>query len=395
MPLPATQLQRNLGLFFWAHGLLAIAFVWGRMAGDGTFALLQDATDNEHFQLPGTETALPKSFTGIGPVDQSLRSLIILFWGAVDGSSPATTAASIYFAGQIFPMAVAMYVDGLRAGNGSGLVKTSLWFELIGVAALGCVGPIWGATYTRSSPAATPSSSTPESLRAASLVTSPRAAVLLLPALTITYLGPLVLMGSSSPIVVQWAIVAWNLFPVGLVALVKSTEMLSSALIPSHQTSAASGPDQKHFFHIQKQAHLGAVRWLGALSVVFGFAVHVAVSAVSLATVLFPRLFRQEHVRGLDPVSLLTPPLALTEVSVVNDGVLGFVKWDQFFGFSVVIVVYLAQLQKALSCTRKAAEGYYGWWKCGFFAAISSLVLGPGTTIMGVSWLRDEILYSL
>ncbi|CAN8104622.1 unnamed protein product [Discula destructiva] len=287
--------QTILRAFFGAHGVLAVAFLWGRMAREGTLASWQDATASEHYQLPGTNTELAKSFTGFDGVDQALRSLIILFWGAIDGSSPGTTAAAIYFAGQICPIAMAMYVDGLRTCNGAGLVKTSLWYELIGVAALGCVGPIWGAVYTGSTtPTTTFSPSTLQDLRAAWLLTSPRAAMLLLPAFIITYLGPLILMGSSSATLSQWAIIAWNLFPVGLTVLVKSTETILNRLVPSHRQPAGRGSDQKHL-QPQKHAHIRVVRLLGAASVVFGFTLHVSVTAVSVSSVLFPRLFREEH----------------------------------------------------------------------------------------------------
>ncbi|KAG8163918.1 hypothetical protein KVR01_005836 [Diaporthe batatas] len=392
---PTSKHDGKLRAFLWAHGLLSILFIWGRIAADGTLTLLQEATASKSYQLSGSETALAQSFVGVPFVDQSLRSLIILFWGAVDGSSPATTAAAIYFAGQIYPMATAMYLDGLRAGNGPGVVKVSLWFELIGLAAIGCVGSLWGALYTASSPTTAPAV-TRDGLRAASLVAEPRTAALLLPAMLASYVGPLLLMASPSAPAVQWAIVAWNLFPVGIVVIVKAGSALLNTLFPLGQTSAVSPQQGKATATATarslQQAHMSVVRWLGVTSVAFGLAVHVAVGAVSLSSVVFPGLFRDEHTRALHPWTLFVPPLALKEASVVSDGLLGFIKWDQAFGYSVVIVVYLAQLRNAAA--QASGMGGYSWLRLVILSALSCLLIGPGTTIMAISWLRDEVLYS-
>jgi hypothetical protein len=337
------------------------------------------------YTLPGTKYTLRDSFCGIGPLDYLARVLVVFFWEAIDGSHPKTSAAGIYMAGQMAPVIVAQYLDGLRKGNGASALKPSLWWFIFAAAAIGCSGAAWGLVSLATSRLFS-SSIGLDALQDASLVSSPRAAALLLPATYVSFIGSMVLMSLPSPSLVsnnfrQWAIVVWNLFPLMLSAIVHGGGSLLNAVLPTARRES------------DKEAHLRVVRWLGAGSVALGFAMHVAVTAVSLSAALFPAIFAAGYAEALHPMSLAVPPISVEQSKTPGDGIWGFVVWDQVFGFSFVMLLFLAELRNAMRFSDQL--GAFSWAKMSIICLLSSFVIGPGATIMTVSWLRDDILYGL
>ncbi len=372
----------TLKAVFWGLGVLGTVLTWGRTALDGTVSHLLVVLHDSH-TLPGSGSPLLDKFTGIPPLDYLLRTLVVFFWEAIDGSHPAVTATGIYFVGQLFPIIIAIYLDGLRHANGPSLARPTIWFFVFGAAAIGASGAAWALAYTASS-LTTSATVSAGDLRRASLVSSPRAAALLFPATVLGYVLPVILMGLPSPAVVsdefrQWAIVLWNTFPLlMLVIVVVGERVLDKAISPSSASTSYA-------------AHLRVVRGLGALSIAVGFALHVAVVSVSVSTVLFPALFAHKYSRELTPWALGSLPLSLAAGDTVGDGIRGFMYWDQVIGYSLVLLVFLAQLRPAL---RFSEFRHVGWAGLIAASAMFSLLLGPGTAVIAVSWLRDEILFS-
>lgn len=387
----------TLRAVFWGLGLLGTVLTWGRTVADGTLGHLLEVLDNSH-ALPGSESPLRDSFTGIPPLDYLLRTLVVFFWEAVDGSHPAVTATGIYFAGQLFPVIVAIYLDGLRHGNGSSIVRPSIWFLVFGAAAIGSSGAAWALAYTAAG-GGSPMTSTSislDGLRRASLVDSPRAAALLLPAAFLGYVGPIILMGLPSPAVVsngfqQWSIVAWNIFPLLMIAIVAAGKRVLDATVTSSSSSSSSLSSTAPAATPQQEAHLRVVRCLGAVSTAVGFALHIAVAAVSASAALFPTLFNDNYRRELTPWALGAPAISLAGGATVGDGIRGFMFWDQVFGFSFVLLVYLAQLRNVLRFFSDFRR--LGWTGLAAASALLSFLAGPGTAVMALSWLRDEILF--
>lgn len=383
----ATSDQRTLKLTFWGLGVIGTALTWGRTIADGTVGHLQEILNVSH-TLPGSNSALRDSFTGILPLDYLLRTLVVFFWEAVDGSHPAVTATGVYFAGQLFPIIVAIYLDGLRHGNGSSLVKPSVWFLIFGAAAIGSSGAAWALAYTAAE-GGSPTTSTllsVDALRRASRVDSPRRAGLLLPATFLGYVVPLILMGLPSPAIVsngfqQWAIVLWNTFPILMTIIVAVGHQVLDITLASSTSTTSS---------ISSAAHLRVARWLSVVSIAVGFALHISVAAVSVSAALFPALFHASHAAQLSPWTLLSPPISLAGGSTVGDGIRGFMYWDQIVGFSLVQLVFLAQLRNAL---RFSSLQHLGWTHLAATSVFLSLVAGPGTAVMALSWARDEILF--
>ncbi|RYP50670.1 hypothetical protein DL769_010919 [Monosporascus sp. CRB-8-3] len=151
-----------------------------RTIADGSLALMQESLKGE-FILPSTEHALRDSFSGIAPPDYPARMPVVFFWEVIDGSHPRTSAAGIYMAGQMAPVIVAQYLDGLRRGQGESAIGPSLWWFLFAAAAIGFTGAIWGLVSLATWPTVSPAVGL-EALQELSLVASPASAALILPA---------------------------------------------------------------------------------------------------------------------------------------------------------------------------------------------------------------------
>lgn len=363
-------------------GLLGLAATWGRMLADGSFTLIQEVLGGDG-SLPGSDFKLRSSFCGIGPLDNLARTLVVFFWEAIDGSHPKTSAAGIYMAGQMLPVIVVQYLDGLRKGNGASTLKISIWWFIFASAAIGASGAVWGIVSLATSPLLSSSISL-SALQDASLPYSPRATALLLPGTYVSFLGSMIIMSLPVPSVVssnfrQWAIIVWNLFPLGISAAVHVAEPLWNVLSPALHREPGHA------------AHLRVVRYSALGAMFLGFAAHVGVTAVSLSAALFPALFAPGYAELLHPLSLAVPPIAVEKAKSPGDGIWSFVVWDQVFGFSFVMLLFLAQLQNAMRFSNRF--GSLSWARISVISLVASFLIGPGVTIVAISWLRDELLY--
>lgn len=100
---------------------LAIAgtcFIWAGSFIDGSLILLLKAVFSRKHILPGTQSLLKRSFTGIyWPLDFLLGILVVFFWEAVDGSHPTSSTLGLYFIAQYLPILTTVYTDSFRTGN--------------------------------------------------------------------------------------------------------------------------------------------------------------------------------------------------------------------------------------------------------------------------------------
>ncbi|KAF2497541.1 hypothetical protein BU16DRAFT_616165 [Lophium mytilinum] len=364
---------------FYTLSLLGTCGIWGRNVLDGSFALVFDAINSESTHIPGTKEQLLTSITGIRyPIDYQLGFLVLYFWESVDGSHPATSAVGIYFLGQYLSILTVVLTDSLRKGQVSGFGKAIAWFLLFQASAIGCSSGIWAALYTGSSPLVyknLPFSS----LQQASL-TPPSSTVFLIPALTFGFIAPSIIMAIPSPSLVsnrfqQLAVVVWNVFPLVVLALHKTFSVLLPTKGFLKQTSPTS--------------HLKAIRITNGCALATSFAVHIAVSSLSLATVLFPAVFAPGYAEELGPTSVFVPPIAISKSKTVGEGFRSFLLWDQVFGYSIMLVVALMQLETSV----KAHGKTFSWVKTVPVALVGAVVAGPGSVSLAVSWVRDEILF--
>ncbi len=393
-------------LFFYTFGLLGILGTWGRASLDGTLVHLFHALHgSKEYVLPGTNSLLIKKLTGIyWPVDYLLNVLIVFFWEAVDGSRPGTSAVGVYFLGQLFPILVAFYVDYYRRGSGFGsrlvvyvanllalevsrqlmlmYFRPTLWLLSFQACAIGCTSFIWALAYTASSPTTSTSISS-EALQTASLA-SPQMILSILPALGFGYALPAVLMALPSAKLVtngfqQLALVFWNLFPLLVLGFLRTFGMIIPLLTGQPKNRPKSSPDD----------HLRCVRFVSLISLGLSAALHVAIVTGSISTLLFPALFNPKYVMELGPTSVFLPPISIDQGDSVGAGLRSFFLWDQAAGYLVMIMVMVMQLRTA-GVSRGVSTS---WAKMIGLAMLISLVAGPGSACLALSWRRDEILF--
>jgi len=133
------------------------------------------------------------------------------------------------------------------------------------------------------------------------------------------------------------------------------------------------------------------LRVVYAVSLWVSFAVHVGLLSISLTTIIFPTLWAPGTLHEFHPARLLIPPVTITPTRTVGDGVHSFFLWDQFFGYTVGILVAWSQLHTVL-----VARGWFHqrWSRTKALVGIAGgvLIAGPGGVCLGLNWIRVELL---
>ncbi|OJJ78180.1 hypothetical protein ASPBRDRAFT_191427 [Aspergillus brasiliensis CBS 101740] len=369
-----------------ALGIVGVLGTWGRTALDGSTELLTKVLDDPNGQLPGTQVLLQRTFTGIRiPIDHIISTLVVFWYEVVDGSHPSSTAVALYFLGQLLPCLVIAYTNAQR-GSKPSLLRPTLWLTLFQICSLGVTGWIWAFSYITSAPTVPKSKVSVvgsfELLQRASTVSTPGLVKqLLLPAIILGYLIPAALMGvfSAHPASTahQSIIGAWNMYPFLVYPILYCLSPRASPAV------ATTGP----------KAHLHAIRAANIPALIISVAFHFSILGLSLSTIFFPSIFTPAYRAELHPSAIFVPPLALPPATTPGDGVQGFLLWDELIAYLVVLVVVALELQGAWSTVFQSRGGVFRWSWFLPVACGSSLLLGPGTTCLLISWLRDEILF--
>ncbi|KAI4601740.1 hypothetical protein KJ359_010604 [Pestalotiopsis sp. 9143b] len=265
--------------------LLGALTTWGLCIADGTVShLLVVLHGPSEYVLPGSSATLRSTFTHIFPVDYLLRMLVIFFWEPAYGRLPATSATGVYFLGQVFPIMTAVCLDGVRGGSSrapkSRLLTPMMWLFLFQMTGMATTGGLWVLSFVNTSPTTSTTASL-STLRQASLV-SRSTGLIVLVAMVLGYAVPGVAMGLHSPTFVssdfqQWAIAAWNVYPIWVFLFVKAGELVASKVFPEPSHAQRSGNKGEVVANPSRQNHLKAVRLVSAATLITGFAVHIAV----------------------------------------------------------------------------------------------------------------------
>lgn len=90
--------------------------LWGFSYTNGLLQILTEHCEPAAQQL---STTGPKRtvYTGIGPVDGQLTTLITFFYTAIDGNRPDVSMVGLDFVGQIIATWMLMVLESLRKGN--------------------------------------------------------------------------------------------------------------------------------------------------------------------------------------------------------------------------------------------------------------------------------------
>ena len=73
--------------------------------------------------LPGSNTPILTTFTGLRPLDQILTLAGVLFANINDGSTPQLSLYAFHFAGQLVSIFTVVMIEGRRRGNKRGVMS--------------------------------------------------------------------------------------------------------------------------------------------------------------------------------------------------------------------------------------------------------------------------------
>lgn len=90
--------------------------LWGFPYTNGLLGILADL-HKPGARLPNTDVPMKTKYTGIGPIDGQLTSLVAFFYTATDGNRPDVSLLGLDLGGQVIAAWVLMVLESLRKSN--------------------------------------------------------------------------------------------------------------------------------------------------------------------------------------------------------------------------------------------------------------------------------------
>ncbi|RYP04998.1 hypothetical protein DL765_009980 [Monosporascus sp. GIB2] len=387
-----------------AAGLLGCALVGGYASvgsiGKNGFgdAISSYILDSPHAGFPGAPRPLLREYTGLGPVDDLLATLVGFFSGLFDGDvAPECRVFAIWGIAQFAACWTLLALEGLRAGNHGRLVSWTGTMGLIfQVASWTVTVPLWLILHLFTSPVAelSPGSSVSASVL---LVDLWDLAVLPL-TVAFTFMTPTVAMflpSHFSPAVHYGAMAIWQPFP-----LWHSIVQFVLSRLARIVDRAPPAVDAQRRSNTPPTAFLAQVKSLYSIVTLLGVAVQVTI----LLLVFAPAAVRESLALSYAGLGAFVEP-SVTFASVfvphgplsspvVDPASLGsgdlaplaihFLQYDMYFGCMAILLWALYLHRNAVKkTTGRQVAGKVLWWFAlgGFAGAVSTLL-----------WERDTII---
>lgn len=74
---------------------------------------------------PAATAPMKQTYTGIGPIDKQLTTLVSFFYTAVDGNRADVSISFLALGGQVLAAWVLIYIESLRVGNQGKFILTA------------------------------------------------------------------------------------------------------------------------------------------------------------------------------------------------------------------------------------------------------------------------------
>ncbi len=97
--------------------ILAVDSMWGTIFRNGYYNALIDLRDHGPYVLPGSNTPIKRSYTGIYLLDYWLTVMQCVVANVTDGTAPHLSVFAFHFAGQLFAVVSVVMIEGMRCGN--------------------------------------------------------------------------------------------------------------------------------------------------------------------------------------------------------------------------------------------------------------------------------------
>ena len=99
-------------------------FTWYLLLNNGSADFMADIRDNGPHVLPFTDKVpLKRVYTGMGPVDYQLTTLMLFFYNILDGSHPHASLQAYQFVGQLITGWSLLVLESLRESNRGRLIS--------------------------------------------------------------------------------------------------------------------------------------------------------------------------------------------------------------------------------------------------------------------------------
>ena len=277
---------------------------------------------------------------------------------------------------------------------------------------IACFGPVFLTLHLFTSPAITDSSA----------LIAPLTDVISLPfSILFGSLIPNVVLGLRSPSVVsfatqQLAIAIWTPFPVWVALFQKIfcsvgpkiTSIFFRRLAGARPSAMPSeyAIDEKREAKpllltpaVRRQEadiYLQKVRPVYTILAFISFILHISTGAFVLITVLFPMMFSSSpaYTTAFAPGHLLFPAFAGhgSRVETIGQGVLVFMQWDMWIGFSAMAIWAAVLNHTVLVGPGRKNLGWGATVQLWTKVLGVMTILGPGAGVVALIWERDELM---
>ncbi|KAL2857289.1 hypothetical protein BJY01DRAFT_202555 [Aspergillus pseudoustus] len=331
-------------------------------------------------KLPASDATLRTVYTGIAPLDELLTVLTVFFWPTTDGSNLSLLVHSIGFSGTFGSAWVLVSLEAWRRGNAWTIVAFPMVVGLLAQAmTFAFAAPLYCAIQLFTSVTAV--KPTAENIRV------PRAVLKAIPfVFAVGFMLPtgLLLVPVSEQVdtdLKQLFIALWQPWPAYVSILLTVAHVLFSPFTSNDHTIEGG------------RATLRSFRWVYAFAFAHTAISHIISWVIPLATVVLPRLFKEEYLDVLHPLVVFDIPKpweAPTLVENVGAGVHAFLRWDYIIG-SAGILIWTVSLYQT------AHRVVYGRAGCvGLFVKVVALstLAGPVGAAVELMWERDELVFN-
>jgi hypothetical protein len=343
--------------------------LWTAGKINGTWNFVREAVQSQSVSLPGgLDVPLRQVYTGLGPVDRILQTLVTVFLPVVANiSRPEQPLQGLYFLASLLPVIAILTVEGYRPRNRWTLLASpALWGIMYQLRGIGLIAPLYFATslfHSSSVSYFTPSSRRiPESTAKA-----------VIPGLVLGFVLPTMMMFfplQNSFNTRQIFIALWQPTPVYVAILTETLSRAFKCIGPSTGVKTNTNGDGVSDHDLP---HLRVVyATVGSISACFHLA--LILCWVSSGTEFIARAF--------------LPFDSLAQVSNLADGVFVFFQNDFLL---VAVATMLWCLTNAWDLYRVGISNV-SWRIVSLAIILGCIVVGPGATVAAVWYWREEVL---
>ncbi|KAL8860627.1 MAG: hypothetical protein Q9178_002980 [Gyalolechia marmorata] len=306
---------------------------------------MAEIRDNGPHVLPFSDkVALKRVYTGVGPIDYQLTTLMLFFYNILDGSHPHASLQAYQFVGQLITGWSLLVLESLRESNRGRLISFKL------------------------------SDFLPHPAKLQSIPYS----------ITIGFVTPTILMALPAPSVISYEkkqlfIAIWQAFPLWVGICQIGIPVLRSLFIDDVTPKRTN------------TQIIDSMRRIYATMLVVAVVTRISSWTISISAILFPGIFAPEVGSLLKPSKVFGPAAATPSVKMPSlaAGSFQLLQYDEMIGGTAMVLWSASLYSNAIG-----SKGLADWASLAMKGIVILALAGPQGLAVAAVWARDEIIFA-